>query len=83
MAESQKYGKWIGAHFGWQCIINLEKCPSAAHTTNRKPACKSCKVARALKKGELKIDRGSVYSNYVVDDSAEVFDIDESEIHRL
>lgn len=83
MAESQKYGKWIGAHFGWQCIITLEKCPSAAHTTNRKPSCKSCKVARALKKGELKMAEDSVYNNYVVDDSAEVFDIDEHAIHSL
>lgn len=57
MAESQKYGKYIGGHFGWQCVINLEECPSAAHTWNRKPACKSCKVARKLKKGEFKMEK--------------------------
>lgn len=46
MAESQKYGKYIGGHFGWQCTITLEECPRAAHTHNGKPTCKACSVAR-------------------------------------
>lgn len=57
MAESQKYGKYVGSHFGWQCVLNLEQCPSAAHTWNKKPACKSCKVAHKFKKGEFKMDK--------------------------
>lgn len=55
MAESQKYGKYIGGHFGWQCMITLEECPCAAYTTNRKPACKSCKIAREFKKSKKTI----------------------------
>ena len=57
MAESQKSGKYVGSHFGWQCSVTLEACPLAAVTNNRRPACKSCKVAHKFKKGEFKMDK--------------------------
>ena len=54
MAESQKYGKYVGSHFGWQCEITMESCPKAAVTFNRRPACKSCKIALGFKRGTIK-----------------------------
>lgn len=53
MAESQKYGRYVGGHFGWQCQITMEECPPATHTWNRKPACKACKIARKYRRGEI------------------------------